>query len=171
MIFVLVGLGIVVGVMGWIYWPQIIGAGWSPTPMKNVKKMLEMAEVEEDDVVYDLGCGDGRIIAAAAGEFGARAVGIEADPLRFLFSWTRMKASGLGHRAKVIWGNFFSHNLGDATVVTVFLSGEANDKLKEKLQRELSPGVRVISYYWIFYGWKEVKVDPLSHLYMYQIEK
>jgi len=81
-------------------------------------------------VVYDLGCGDGRIIIAAAGEFGARAVGIEADPLRFLLSFVRIKVSGLGSKVKVIWGNFFHHNLSDATVVTVFLSNEANDKLR-----------------------------------------
>jgi predicted RNA methylase len=156
--------------MGWIYWSGIIGAGWSPTPMENVKKMLKMAEVGKDDVVYDLGCGDGRIIAIAAGEFGVRAVGIEADPLRFLFSFVRIKVSGLGNKAKVIWRDFFRVNLEEATVVTVFLSNKANSKLKEKLQRELSPGTRVISYYWIFDGWKPVKINPSSHLYMYQIE-
>lgn len=166
----LIGLGIVVGSMGWIYWPEIIGAGWSPTPMENVKKMLKIAEVGKDDVVYDLGCGDGRIIAIAAGEFGVRAVGIEADPLRFLFSFVRIKISGLGNKVKVIWGNFFHVNLEEATVVTVFLSNKANRKLKEKLQRELSPGTRIISYCWIFDGWKPVKTDPSSHLYMYQIE-
>jgi len=138
--------------------------------MSNVKKMLRMAGVGKDDIVYDLGCGDGRIIATAVKEFGARAVGIEADPLRFLFSWLRIKVSRLGDKAKVIWGNFFSFNLKDATVVTVFLSYEANNKLKEKLQRELSPGTKVVSYYWVFDGWRPVKVDLLSRLYMYQIE-
>jgi len=169
MLVVLIGLGVLIGIMGWIYWPEIIGAGWSPTPMENVRKMLKMAGVGKDDVVYDLGCGDGRIIIAAAGEFGARAVGIEADPLRFLLSFVRIKVSGLGSKVKVIWGNFFHHNLSDATVVTVFLSNEANDKLRAKLEKELSPGTRVISYYWIFSGWKAVKADFSSHLYMYQI--
>lgn len=171
MLLILIGLGIVVGIVGWIYWPQIIGAGWSPTPMEKVKKMLEMAEVAENDLVYDLGCGDGRIIATAAGEFGARAVGIEADPFRFLFSWARIKVSGLGNKVKVIWGNFFSCKLEEATVITVFLSNQANDRLKKKLQTELSPGTRVISYYWVFRGWKVVKADLPSQLYMYKIEK
>ncbi|MBE0477631.1 class I SAM-dependent methyltransferase [Candidatus Aerophobetes bacterium] len=131
--------------------------------------MLKMAEIEENDVVYDLGCGDGRIIVAAASRFGARAVGIEADPLRFLFSWLRVKLCGLGDKVKVIWGNFFSYNLADATVITVFLSHEANSKLKEKLQKELSPGARVVSYYWLFHGWKVIKFDPVHQLYMYRI--
>jgi len=137
--------------------------------MENVRKMLTLAEVKTGDVVYDLGCGDGRIIAMAAGEFGARAVGIEADPLRFLWSWMRIKLSGLGSRAKVIWGDFFNHNLNDATVVTVFLSYKANSKLKKKLEEELEPGTRVISYYWTFDGWKATKVDLLSHLYLYEM--
>ncbi len=166
---VLIGLGIVLGYMGWIYWPEIIGAGWSPTPIKNVKKMLEMAKVGKDDVVYDLGCGDGRIIAMAAGEFDARAVGIEADPLRFLFSFVRVKVFSRG-KAKVVWGNFFHKNLRKATVVTVFLSNEVNSKLKEKLKRELSSGTRVISYYWVFDGWEIVKSNSSSRLYMYKIE-
>ena len=138
--------------------------------MINVKKMLQMAGVGKDDLVYDLGCGDGRIIVTAAGRFGARAVGVEADPLRFLFSLTRVKLSGLGGRVKVIWGNFFHQDLRNATVVTVFLSLEANSKLKEKLKRELSPGTRVISYYWVFDGWKVVEIDSSSHLYLYHVE-
>lgn len=171
MLFILIGIGAVVGAIGWVYWPQIIGAGWSPTPMRNVEKMLHMAEVGGDDVVYDLGCGDGRIIATAVKKFGARAVGIEADPVRFLYSWMRIKLAGLGDGAKVVWGNFFSHELKDATVITVFLSDQANHKLKEKLKKELIPGTRVVSYYWVFKGWRTFKVDFPSQLYMYRIEE
>lgn len=160
---------VVIAFIAWIYWPQIIGAGWSPTPMVNVEKMLLMAEVKEDDVVYDLGCGDGRIITAAASKFGAKAVGIEADPLRFLFSWVRVKLLGLGDRVKVMWGNFFACSLADATVVTVFLSDTANNKLEYKLQKELAAGTRVVSYYWIFPGWKPLKIDHNHRLYLYVI--
>ncbi len=171
LIVLLVGLGVLVGFGLWIYWPEIIGAGWSPTPVENVRKMLSLAEVGPDDVVYDLGCGDGRIVVIAVKEFGARAVGIEADPLRFLWSYMRIKLSGLGEKAKIIWGNFFNHNLSEATVITVFLSSKANNKLKEKLERELDVGTRIISYYWTFDGWKTIKVDPLLSVYLYRIEK
>ncbi|MBC7188660.1 SAM-dependent methyltransferase [Candidatus Aerophobetes bacterium] len=131
--------------------------------------MLEMAQVGKEDIVYDLGCGDGRIVAVAAGEFGARAVGIEADPVRFLISFLRVKLGRTKNRAKIIWGNFYSCSLSEATVVTVFLSPEANERLKEKLQRELSPGTRIVSYLWVFEGWKAIKADYLSHLYLYRI--
>lgn len=171
MIVFLIVVGVISGFVVWIYWPEIIGAGWSPTPLENVRKMLKMAEVGPDDVVYDLGCGDGRIIAIAAGEFGARAVGIEADPLRFLLSFIRVKFSGVGDKVNVIWGNFFNHKLKDATVVTVFLSTKANRKLKEKLEKELSPGTRIVSYYWVFDDWKVAKCDPFLHLYLYKIDK
>ena len=162
-------LAAVSGMIVWIYWPELIGAGWSPTPMENVRKMLEMADVKKDDLVYDLGCGDGRIIAVAAAEFGARAVGIEADPLRFFLSWMRIKLRGLGRQVKVVWGDFFNHDLSDATVVCVFLSHKANSRLKRKLERELTPGTRIVSYYWTFGGWKAVKIDPSSNLYLYRI--
>lgn len=168
---VIIGIGIFVGLVAWVYWPEIIGAGWSPTPMENVRKMLSLAEVGPDDVVYDLGCGDGRIVAMAAGEFGARAIGVEADPLRFLWSYIRIKILGLGKRATIKWGNFFHRDLNEATVVTVFLSREANAKLKEKLKKELKTGTRIISYYWMFDGWRTVKIDSFFSLYLYRIEK
>lgn len=159
----------IAGFLAWIYWPEIIGAGWSPTPLPHVKRMLKMARVGPEDVVYDLGCGDGRIITIAAGEFGARAVGIEADPFRFFLSFLRVRFSGVRDKVSVRWGNFFNHNLKDATVVTVFLSTKANRKLKEKLKKELSPGTRVVSYYWIFDDLKMTECDPFLHLYLYEI--
>jgi len=170
LILVIAGVGIV-GAIAWIYWPEIIGAGWSPTPMENVRKMLEMAKVGENDTVYDLGCGDGRIIVTAACEFGAKAVGIEADPLRFLFSLIRVKLSGAGDKVKVVWGNFFNYNLTKATVITIFLSYEVNNRLKKKLQEELIPTARIVSYYWPFSGWKTTDTNRFLHLYLYQIEK
>lgn len=158
-------------IMIWIFWANIIGAGWQPTSRRRVGKMLEMAEVDSDDVLYDLGSGDGRIVMEAAKKYNARAVGMEADPLRVLWSRLTIVRSGLRNRAKIIWGNFFKQNISEATVVTLFLSDTANQKLKSKFQQELNSGTRIVSYVWMFEGWEPVKVDKTDEIYVYVIGK
>lgn len=156
-------------IMIWIFWANIIGAGWQPTSRRRVRKMLEMAEVDSNDVVYDLGSGDGRIVMDAARKYNAKAVGMEADPLRVLWSRLTIMSSGLRSSAKIVWGNFFNEDIGEATVVTLFLSDTANQKLKPKFQRELKPGTRIVSYVWMFKEWEPVKADKDDEIYVYVI--
>ncbi|MBM4240649.1 MAG: SAM-dependent methyltransferase [Euryarchaeota archaeon] len=129
--------------------------------------MLEMAEVNAEDILYDLGSGDGRIVVEAARKYNAMAVGIEADPFRVIWSKLVIMILRLRGRVKIIWGNLFNHDLSEATVVTVFLWKKTNQRLKPKLQRELKPGTRVVSYVWTFKGWKPVKVDRKAEIYLY----
>lgn len=151
-------------------WPLAIGAAYSPSSRKVVQKMLNMAEVNADDVVYDLGSGDGRIVIEAAQNYNALGVGVEADPLRVILSRLKIIRWGLQHQVKIIWGNLFHQNLSPATVVVLFLWGRTNEKLKDKLQEELKPGTRVVSYVWKFKGWNPVKVDKKEDIYLYIIE-
>lgn len=151
-------------------WPLAIGAAYSPSSMKVVQKMLNMAEVDSDDVVYDLGSGDGRIVIEAAHKYHALGVGVEADPLRVIWSRLKIIRLGLGQQVKIIWGNLFHQNIGPATVVVLFLWGRTNEKLKDKLQEELKPGTRVVSYVWKIKGWSPVKVDEKEQIYLYIIE-
>ena len=151
------------------FWTIFIGAGWQPTPLSAVRRMLSLAEVKPEDIVYDLGCGDGRIIIMAAKEYGARSVGIEADPFRCLYTWVRLKISGLSKKTGIIWGNFFHRDLSEASVITLFLSQETNNNLKKKLGHELKPGTRIVSYYWTFNGWKPKKVDSKFGVYLYEV--
>lgn len=132
--------------------------------------MLELAEINEDDIVYDLGSGDGRILIAAARVYGAKAVGIEADPSRFIYSWLNILVSGQVKRARVRFGNLFKKNISDATIVTLFLFGPTNNRLKDKLLSELKPGTRIVSYIWTFEGWE--MQGPLSNtrVYLYTIK-
>lgn len=153
------------------FWTVLIGAGWSPTPLPTVRRMLSIAEVKPEDTVYDLGCGDGRIIITATKEYGAKSVGIEADPFRYLYTLVRIKISGLSKKTALIWGSFFRRDLSEATVVTLFLSQEANNNLRRKLIQELKPGTRIVSYYWIFDGWKPKKADRKLQVYLYQIDQ
>ena len=147
----------------------VVGAGWEPTSRKKVRRMLEMSGAGPSDVVYDLGSGDGRIILEAARTYHARAVGIEADPVRYLFSRLAISFSAARSRTRVVWGNFFQANLSEATIVTVFLSQGTNRRLKAKLVSELKPGTRVVSYVWTFEDWVPVSSDPRNKLSLYVV--
>ncbi len=153
----------------WIMWTAVIGAGFEPTSKRKVKEMLEMVKISPQDIVYDLGSGDGRIVFEAVKKYDARAVGIEADPIRFLWSRMYLFFYRLQNRCQIKWGNFFNHNIGEATVVTLFLGDRANQQLKEKLVTELKPGTRVISYVWTFDGWEPTRVNYKDRIYLYTI--
>ena len=132
--------------------------------------MLDLAQVSEDDVVYDLGSGDGRIVIEAAQQYHAQGVGVEADPLRVIWSWIRISLLGLRPQVKIIWGKLFHQDISRATVVALFLWGRTNDKLKYTLQKELKPGTRVVSYVWKFKGWDPVKIDRKDRIYLYIVD-
>ncbi|MGC8971597.1 MAG: SAM-dependent methyltransferase [bacterium] len=153
----------------WILWTEIFGAGWSPTPMESVKAMLRLANVNPNDILYDLGAGDGRIVTTAVKDFGATAIGYEIDPIRFLISWLRIIFSGSLGKAIVKYGNFYKVDLSSATVVTLFLRQHTNEKLREKLEKELAPGSRVVTYYWTVDKWRPVKADRRLEVYLYII--
>jgi SAM-dependent methyltransferase len=159
-----VGLGLSV------IWPRLRGAPWLPMRMRAVHKLLTLAEVGPNDVVYDLGCGDGRVIIAAARRFGARAVGIEIHPLRVLWCRALIAALGLRDRVRVIRGDFFTQDLSDASVVVCYLLPRTNHKLEGKFFRELDPGTRVASKRFTFPDLHLVRRDERDKLYLYDLE-
>ncbi len=165
----LIAVSSVVIVFIWIFWAFTIGAGWEPTSKRVIKKMLEMAEANSEDVVYDLGSGDGRIVIEAAKRYDSMAVGIEADPIRVLWSRIMVRIFRLQNNVKIIWGNIFNQNISNATIVTLFLWKNINQKLKPKLLDELKPGTRVVSYIWTFEGWVPSKADNYEKIYLYII--
>jgi len=152
-----------------ILWPSSRGAPWVPTPLSVVHKMLTMAEVGPDDVVYDLGCGDGRAIVAAARRYGARAVGIEIDPLRYAWCEMLITVLGLRNRIRIVYGDFFAQDLRNADVVTCYLLQSTNKKLEAKLKQELYPGARVVSNSFTFPGLRLVGRDDQDKLYLYDM--
>lgn len=129
------------------------GAPYVPSPKHVVWRLLDLAGVDEDDVVYDLGSGDGRIVLAAAKKYGARGVGVEIDS--GLVEKSRVKARNLGVADRVAFrhGDLFETDLSDATVVTLYLWPDMNNRLRPKLQRELDPGDRVVSHSFDIDGW------------------
>lgn len=153
-----------------VLWTHLRGAPWVPTPMHKVHKMLHMAEVGPGDTVYDLGCGDGRLVIEAARRFGARAVGIEIDPLRYLLCQLRITFLGLRDRVRIVHGDFFRQDLRRADVVTCFLLTSTNQKLLGKFKRELPPGARVVSNRFTFPGLFLVDQDTKADLFLYQLK-
>ena len=150
-----------------ILWTRHRGAPWVPTPMSKVHKMLTMAEVGPDDVVYDLGCGDGRMIVTAARRYGSRAVGIELDPLRYLWCQILITVLRLRGRIRILYGHFFTKDLSAASVVTCYLMQSTNEKLQGKLKRELHPSTRVISSDFTFPELRLLQRDETEHIGLY----
>jgi cyclopropane fatty-acyl-phospholipid synthase-like methyltransferase len=117
-----------------------------PTPPAVVDAMLKIANVSSSDVVYDLGCGDGRIPIAAAQKYGARGIGIDIDPARIAEAKENAKAAGVTDKVTFLEQDLFTSDFKDATVVTLYLLPTLNQKLMPKLKAELKPGTRIVSH-------------------------
>lgn len=132
-----------------------------PTPQPVVEAMLKLAGVKAGDVVYDLGCGDGRIVVAAA-KLGAKAWGFDIDPERIAEAEANAKAAGVADRAKFVQKNLFDVDLKPATVVTLYLLPDVNLKLRPKLQSQLKPGSRVVSHTFSMGDWEPDKEEQVE---------
>jgi SAM-dependent methyltransferase len=117
-----------------------------PTPNDVVLRMLRLAAVGRNDIVYDLGCGDGRLVIAAARRHGARGVGIDIDPARIREARANAKAAGVERRTQFILGDLFMADLSRATVVTLYLLPRLNQQLRPRLWQQLAVGARVVSH-------------------------
>jgi cyclopropane fatty-acyl-phospholipid synthase-like methyltransferase len=145
--------------------------------MEVVDRMLELAEVRETDIVYDLGSGDGRIVIRAAKRFGARGVGVEIDP--DLVDRSRQKASkeGVSHLVEFLERDALTVDVSAATVVTLYMLPDFIDKLRPILKRDLKPGARVVSHDYDIEGWHTTHVENISggfwhqhKVFLYRIE-
>jgi 2-polyprenyl-3-methyl-5-hydroxy-6-metoxy-1,4-benzoquinol methylase len=116
-----------------------------PTPPEVVDAMLKLANVTAKDTVFDLGCGDGIIVATAAQKFGAQAVGIDIDPQRVKEANERVQKAGVTDKVKILNEDLFEANISPATVVTLYLLPSLNQKLIPKLNKDLKPGTRIVS--------------------------
>jgi len=128
-----------------------------PTPPEVVEAMLRMVNVVKDDVVYDLGCGDGRIVIAAAQKYGTRGVGIDIDPERIKEAEENARQAGVTHLVKFRNEDLFEADIKEATVVTLYLLDWINEKLRPKLLRDLKPGTRIVSHAFRMGDWEPEK--------------
>jgi SAM-dependent methyltransferase len=132
-----------------------------PTTAEAVRAMLKLADVKKADIVYDLGCGDGRIVIAAAKTYGARGVGIDIDPDRIQEARENAKKAGVENLVRFEENDLFQANFREATVVTLFLLPSINLKLRPKLLRDLKPGTRVVSNTFDMGNWRPEKEQSL----------
>jgi SAM-dependent methyltransferase len=128
-----------------------------PTWQPVVYRMLDLAEVTKDDVVYDLGSGDGRIVIIAAQKYGARGVGVELDPKLIEVSRQVAREAEVSDRVTFVQGDLFAADISAATVVTLFLSSSVNAELEPKLRKELRPGTRIVSHQFPIGRWTPLK--------------
>jgi SAM-dependent methyltransferase len=162
-------LGLSLLLAAWVYLPVPWGAPWIPSSAGTVRKMLQIAEVNPGDLVLDLGAGDGRVVILAAKAFGARGMGVEIDPLRCLIANAAIAVLGLRKRAHVFHGNMFSFDTSAADVVVLYLLQGTNQRIKEKLQRELRPGARVVSHTFSMSDWTPTVLDDRRGIFLYEI--
>ncbi len=132
-----------------------LDVAYIPTPKIIVRQMLLLARLRRDELLYDLGAGDGRILIEAARGFGARCVGVEIDPARIARLKERLEATRV--KAEVIEGDLMNVDLSKADVVTIYLSNSVNSILAPKLTRELKPGSRVVSLDYVLPEWEHEK--------------
>jgi SAM-dependent methyltransferase len=134
-------------------------APYVPTPSDVVDRMLSLAKVGPRDVVYDLGCGDGRIVIAAAQKFGAHGVGVDIDANLINQAEANAKAAGVDRRVKFLVQDAMTVNVSDATVVTLYLLSASNVKLRPILTRQLRRGARIVSHSFAMGDWEPEVVD------------
>jgi ubiquinone/menaquinone biosynthesis C-methylase UbiE len=149
-----------------------INAPYVRTPDHVVTAMLQLAGVKASDLVYDLGCGDGRIVVAAAKEHGAHGVGIDIDPERIQEARDNAQKAGVQALVKFEINDLFAADIHNATVVALYLLPDMNLRLRPKLLKELKPGTRIVSYDFHMGDWKpdqQELVDIGSRIYLWRI--
>ena len=134
-------------------------APYVPTPQDVVDRMLSLAGVTGEDVVYDLGCGDGRIVITAAQRYGARGVGIDFDPQRIAESNATAERAGVQHLVQFVEQDAMLVDVSEATVVTLYLLSSSNAKLRPILTRQLGPGARIVSHAFSMGDWQPDTID------------
>jgi SAM-dependent methyltransferase len=137
-------------------------APYVTTPPDVVDRMLTLAHVEARDVVYDLGCGDGRIVIAAAQKFGARGVGVDIDPVRIAEAQANARLAGVQDLVTFKLGDALETDVSDATVVTLYMLSAINVKLRPILTKELRAGSRIVSHNFAMGDWDPGKVETFK---------
>ena len=146
------------------------------SPQRVVDRMLELAAIKPNEMVFDLGCGDGRILLQAAQKYQAKAIGIEIDEKLVQTTNDRIASLGLQNRVKVQQGNLLEADLSSADVVTIYLLTQSNELLRPRLEKMLKPGTRVVSYDYAVPGWKPKRIDRTAEttngghlIYLYEM--
>ena len=168
---ILVLLGIAVALLGllWIFVPILSGLPWIPTHRHRIQKALALAQIQPNEILYDLGAGDGRVLIHAARDYGALAVGIEVGPAHCLIAWLRALFAGVYDRVSIRMGNFYRGDLTEADIVYAFLTPAYAARLQPHLEKQLRPGTRVITISADLDGWEPSAFDSDDLIFLYRM--
>lgn len=156
-------------VLSWILVPAFYGLPSKPTNPDRIRKALRLVDLKKDEVLYDLGAGDGRVLFIAAGEFGAQAVGVEVGPVQW--AWIRLKIvlGGLGGRVRIKLRDLYKTDLGDADVLYFYGTSREVRKLAPYLKEQMKTGARLVSISADFPEWEPSKFDEESLIFTYEM--
>ncbi len=144
-------------------------APFVPSPQRVIDRMLEMAALKQGETLFDLGCGDGRVLITAAQRYNAKAVGVEVDDRLVTRANQFISEANLKDRVRVVKGDLMEADLTGADVVVLYLLTGSNELLRPRLEKMLKPGARVISYSYRIPGWKPLKVDRTGEQHGHEI--
>ena len=151
---------------------MVTGAPWVPTPMARVRRMLELAKLKPGDRLYDLGCGDGRLVHCAAKEYGADAIGLELSPLIYLLG--RVRNAILRSKSRILFRDFRGVDFGNARAIVFYLLPDVLKVMRPRFEEQLKPGTLIVSYAFQIEGWEPVHIEPkikeknLAPIYVYE---
>src|SRR5512144_1941204 len=153
----------------WMLVPALYGLPPVPTQPRRIRKALKLVNLRSNEVLYDLGAGDGRVLLIAAREFGAKAVGIEVGPIQCVMTWLRAAANGLGKQIQIKWADFYKADLHEADVVFVYATSREVIKLAPHLEKQLRKGARIVSISADFPEWEPSTFDNRDLIFVYEV--
>jgi hypothetical protein len=153
----------------WILVPALYGLPPVPTNPNRIRKALQLAHLQPDETVYDLGAGDGRVLLIAKKEFNAKAVGIEIGPIQCVLIWLRVIASGFGNHIQVKWGNYLKADLSQADVVFLYATSKEVLRAAAYLEKQMKPGSRLVSISADFPEWEPSIIDERELIFIYNM--
>lgn len=153
----------------WILIPAFYGLPSIPTKPDRIRNALKLANLQPDEILYDLGAGDGRVLLIAAREFGARAVGIEAGPVQCALIWLRVVAGGFGDKIKIRWEDYLKSDLSEADVVFLYATSKEVMKSADHLKTQMKKGSRLVSISADFSEWEPSAFDERDLIFVYEM--
>ncbi len=153
----------------WILVPAFYGLPPVPTKPARIRKALTLVNLQPNEILYDLGAGDGRVLLIAARDFGAKAVGLEIGPIQCALIWLRTTASRYGNQIQIRWENFYKADLKDADVVFVYGTSKEITKLSPHLEKQMKKGARLVSISADFSEWEPSVFDDRELIFVYEM--
>ncbi len=162
-------IAVVVVVVGalWILVPAVYGLPPVSTNPERIRRALELANLQPDETLYDLGCGHGRVLIMATREFNAHAVGVEVGPVQCAVAWVNALRNGVRSKVHIEAGDFYKSDLRQADVVYMYLTSSHAGRIQKKLEKELRSGARVVTVSFDLEGWQPVFFDRENLIYLY----